>query len=478
MTTDSSSAARVSHDLRPALVVGAASSAMAGLVHTRAVLTHDGDSILALGFVLCAMAQLLWALAAAIRPIRTVLLIGAAINLGAVVAWAVSRTIGVGFIEPLAGGEPVGRPDLTAALLAGASALATLRLLFRPRAVRRVTLLWTGALACLALVATLPALAAGHDHSDAGESAAGHPHAEVAAAPHGHDDGATTDDDAHADDAHADEQHGTDDAHAGDAHSGDEHGSSHTADATGTHGHAEGDGAPVDHGHDPSAPDTGHAHPDDPADPEPPHDHPDDPADPEPPHDHPDDPEDPVDPEEPDPITSIDDPRVTEDQFNAALALLIDTMGGMSGYLTEEQVVAAGYESIGDGDEPGEYEHFINWGHLTDEYELDPTRIEAIVMKYNADGTKRVVAAMYMLTTGDTIADAPDIAGELTSWHDHDGLCFDGTQLVARAVGGVCPSGVLMDLPPMLYVWIEPNPCGEFAVIDETGHDCGAVHTH
>ena len=120
----------------------------------------------------------------------------------------------------------------------------------------------------------------------------------------------------------------------------------------------------------------------------------------------------------------------------------------------------------------------MNWAYLSDSYEVDAAHVESMVMKMNADGTKRVVAAMYSLTWGKTIADAPDIAGGLTIWHDHDNMCFDGGQFVGLTISGVCPAGTLRDTPPMLDVWIEENPCGPFAVIDNEPHDCGSAHTH
>jgi hypothetical protein len=150
----------------------------------------------------------------------------------------------------------------------------------------------------------------------------------------------------------------------------------------------------------------------------------------------------------------------------------------MAGYLTEDDVLAAGYTSIGDGGAVGQYTHYINWAYVGDAYELDPSHIESVVTKMNADGTTRVVAAMYILSWGDTMADAPPLAGELTTWHDHDNLCFQGDAFVALADAGVCSTGTLRDTPPMLHVWVEANPCGPFAAIDEHGEDCGASHTH
>jgi hypothetical protein len=88
------------------------------------------------------------------------------------------------------------------------------------------------------------------------------------------------------------------------------------------------------------------------------------------------------------------------------------------------------------------------------------------------------VSGMYILSLGKTMADVPYIAGSLTTWHDHDNLCFSGTQLVDIADNGVCEQGSLVNTPPMLHVWVEANPCGPFAAIDEHGDVCDATHTH
>ena len=37
---------------------------------------------------------------------------------------------------------------------------------------------------------------------------------------------------------------------------------------------------------------------------------------------------------------------------------------------------------------------------------------------------------MYILGFGKTMADVPDVAGELTTWHDHQNLCWEGIRVV------------------------------------------------
>ena len=137
--------------------------------------------------------------------------------------------------------------------------------------------------------------------------------------------------------------------------------------------------------------------------------------------------------------------------------------------------MAAGYESIGDGGSG--YEHFVNWSYLEDGHELDSSRIESIVTKRNANGTRSIASALYILETGKTFADVPEIAGELTTWHDHQNLCWDGHRLAGTLVNGVCtPGGEFRGTPPMLHVWIVPHECGPFAGIDGHGSDCSHSH--
>jgi hypothetical protein len=139
-------------------------------------------------------------------------------------------------------------------------------------------------------------------------------------------------------------------------------------------------------------------------------------------------------------------------------------------------VEAAGYTSIGDGGIDG-YEHYVRASYLSDPFEVDPNHIESIVVKKNGDGTKTIVSAMYILSLGKTMADVPDIAGELTTWHDHQNLCWEGLRVVGTTVNGVCTRGVFIPTPPMLHVWMVDNPCGPFAGIDEHGGAC-VIHDH
>ncbi|HEX2043179.1 MAG TPA: hypothetical protein VHF24_11140 [Acidimicrobiales bacterium] len=143
-----------------------------------------------------------------------------------------------------------------------------------------------------------------------------------------------------------------------------------------------------------------------------------------------------------------------------------------------DSLIRAGYRSIGDGFPVTPYEHFIQPDYLHDGRELDPERIESIVLQGIGDST-RIVSSMYILERGKTMADVPDIAGELTTWHDHENLCWDetGTYLKGFIKFGRCfPSGELKPTPPMLHVWLQEHECGPFAGLE--GHGGGCDHDH
>lgn len=141
----------------------------------------------------------------------------------------------------------------------------------------------------------------------------------------------------------------------------------------------------------------------------------------------------------------------------------------MARFPDEQSLIDAGYTSIGDG--ATGYEHYVSWPLLLDAHEMDENAIESVVLTVDDDGTKTVASAMYILSVGKGMDDVPDIAGELTTFHDHTDLCFRGTSVVALASGGVCPAGsILLATPPMLHVWMTEHPCGPFAGIETSGH--------
>lgn len=174
------------------------------------------------------------------------------------------------------------------------------------------------------------------------------------------------------------------------------------------------------------------------------------------------------------PIISLDDPRVTAEQRSAAQSLIDTTTAAMAKYADPASVEAAGYSSIGDS--VTGHEHFVNFGYLVDGIDVDPARVESIVFQVNPDGSKQLVSAMYILGVGQTMADVPDIAGRLTTWHDHQDLCWDGGRVVGRVINGACTAGTFAATPPMLHVWLVPHECGPFAGLEGHGGSCGHGH--
>jgi hypothetical protein len=178
-------------------------------------------------------------------------------------------------------------------------------------------------------------------------------------------------------------------------------------------------------------------------------------------------------------IVSLDDPRLTSVQKQRATKLLTVTRDALAKFSDEASLIAAGYVWIGDGRRPGGFQHFVNRAHLVDGRELDPNAIESIVLQVQPDGTKKIASAMYILNPGKTLADAPDIAGTLTPWHDHQNLCWDptGTRLAGIVINGRCvPGGTFRVTPPMMHVWVDNPPCGPFSGIEGHGGTCEHAH--
>jgi hypothetical protein len=174
------------------------------------------------------------------------------------------------------------------------------------------------------------------------------------------------------------------------------------------------------------------------------------------------------------PIISVDDPRLTPEQRAAAQELIDATTIGMQRFPDVASVEAAGYISIGDSSTG--FEHYINIGHIASPDVLDPDAIESIVFKVNPDGSREPVSAMYILPFGQTMDDVPEIAGELTMWHDHQDLCWEGARVVATLdAEGNCPRGTFRPTAPMLHVWMVDHECGPFAGL-EGAHGSGCAH--
>ena len=156
---------------------------------------------------------------------------------------------------------------------------------------------------------------------------------------------------------------------------------------------------------------------------------------------------------------------VTPQQQAAAENLLSATILALPQFADVDAVGAMGFTSIGDGFLG--HEHFLNPAYMTDDRILDPNHPESLVFDTTVR-PKRLVAAMFMLNPGDSLADVPELGGKLTQWHVHDNLCFVGPRVAGLTDGdGNCAPGTTKgNETPMIHVWIEPHPCGPFAALE------------
>ena len=114
---------------------------------------------------------------------------------------------------------------------------------------------------------------------------------------------------------------------------------------------------------------------------------------------------------------------VTLQQQAAAENLLAITILRLPKFSDVAAVESMGFRSIGDGFLG--HEHFLNIANMNDDKILDPDHPESLVFDTSVT-PKKLVAAMFMLNDGDTLADVPELGGKLTQWHVHDNLCFSG----------------------------------------------------
>jgi len=157
---------------------------------------------------------------------------------------------------------------------------------------------------------------------------------------------------------------------------------------------------------------------------------------------------------------------VSAQQQARAENLLATTLTGLPQWADPAHAETKGFRSIGDGG-TGE-EHYVNPEFMASDTVLDPDEPESLVYDTTVS-PKKLVAAMFMLTPGSGLEDAPDIGGALTQWHIHNNLCFTA----AGKVGGLTDGEGKCSPPlfkgpetPMIHVWIEPHPCGPFSALE------------
>ena len=176
-------------------------------------------------------------------------------------------------------------------------------------------------------------------------------------------------------------------------------------------------------------------------------------------------------------IVSIDDPRLSPAQQQAARSLLVSSRAAIASLPDASALTAAGYVPVGDNSSG--MQHWVNDAYTHDGRELDPSHIESFMTNIS---TRRTTGAMYILEPGKTMANVPDIAGELTTWHVHPPICFSTTEIwhfVSFASNRNCPAGsVVRDVPPMMHVWADDPACGPFVGTEGHGTTTCASHSH
>ncbi len=164
---------------------------------------------------------------------------------------------------------------------------------------------------------------------------------------------------------------------------------------------------------------------------------------------------------------------VSPEQQARAENMVAITLARLPRYSDYKAAEADGYHTINDGGTG--HEHFINWSYINDDQTLNPDVPEALVYETGPGGSRTLVAAMFMLGTGTTLDDTPDIGGALTQWHIHDDLCFSDDPVApivagVTKVGGSCrPPLVKLDPVPMIHVWITKHQCGPFSALEGIG---------
>jgi hypothetical protein len=164
---------------------------------------------------------------------------------------------------------------------------------------------------------------------------------------------------------------------------------------------------------------------------------------------------------------------VSAEEQAEAEELVTDTIQRLPQFADWTTLAERGWFPIGDA--VTGFEHFINWPLIDDSEMFNPDRPESIVYEIQPDGTKKLVAAMFIAPRDVTIDDPPEFGGELVQWHMHDNLCYGGIPNQLRIMAVVdypqpCPPTTFRDhLSPMIHVWITPHECGPFASLEGDG---------
>ena len=164
------------------VVLAAAASAAAGLVHAAAAGAHTDHDALAVAFGVTAMLQLAWAALLWQRgATRAAVVPGVLLQLAAIGTWAASRTMGIGWFPGLERAETIGFQDTTVVVLELLAVVAGIGALLVPAIASITATKASAALGAVLMAAALPAMVSPHPHT---EGDAAHGHGELAAGAH------------------------------------------------------------------------------------------------------------------------------------------------------------------------------------------------------------------------------------------------------------------------------------------------------
>jgi hypothetical protein len=153
--------------------------------------------------------------------------------------------------------------------------------------------------------------------------------------------------------------------------------------------------------------------------------------------------------------------RITTTQMAAAQQFVASTRAGILRYQDPSVALQAGYEPVTPLNWP--IVEWVNPTYTRAGRVLDVEHPERL-MYISAPGGPMLAGAMFVMPTANQ--PVPEVAGGLGHWHQHRDLCYlpSGTIAGTDGYGLPCPAGsTTRPTPPMLHVWIVPNPQGAFA---------------
>ena len=151
----------------------------------------------------------------------------------------------------------------------------------------------------------------------------------------------------------------------------------------------------------------------------------------------------------------------TPAQSASAQRLYDETAAAIAPYADWRVAFNAGYRP---GPQNTPTTHWMNQRYVDAGYVLDPRHPQGLVYANTKHGPVLLGAMFQMRRTGQF---GPDPGGPLTAWHEHTNICFTpfGFEFSLMSPTATCPLGAIdITTPPMLHVWIVPNPGGRFAI--------------